>query len=330
MNRSIDAVVSWVDGDDPAWRKIRDRYWRMSQSDERSNDNIRFQNWNNLHYWVKAVKTFMPWIRRIFIVTWGHIPEKIDINDPKIQIVRHDEFIPSEYLPTFNSNVIEWNYHRIPGLSENFILFCDDMIPIQPIEEEYYFKENTVCDEAVENVIVAAAFGPVANMARYTQVNNMMVINKYFRKREVQAKSPQIWTHESYGELQKRTDSLCYWNDFPGIHDPHMANAMKKSTIKEIWEKEPDLLNETCRHRFRDYRDVTQSLIRYWQICKGTICPRKTLGKVFYATLENVKEIADGIRDQRWQMICINEDCEGQSFLYVRDEINKALSDILD
>jgi hypothetical protein len=262
-------------------------------------------------------------------VTWGHIPKFLNTENPKLEIVRHEDFIPKEYLPTFSINPIEMNFHRIGKLSENFIYFNDDMIPLQPIEEIYYFRNNRVCDEAVENIVVTAAFGPVSNMARYTQVNNMMVINKYFKKREVQKKHPEIWFGADYDELSERTESLRYWNDFPGFHDPHMPSAFKKSTFKKIWELEPDILNVTSSNRFRSYNDVTQYLARYWQICEGDIIPRKTLGKVYFVNQDNCTDIARDIREQRHQMICINENCEGLEFETVKKEINSALEYIL-
>ena len=71
-------------------------------------------------------------------MTWGHIPQFLKTNHSKIRILRHEDYIPKQYLPTFNSNTIEMNYHRIRDLSENFIIFNDDTFPLQPIEETYF------------------------------------------------------------------------------------------------------------------------------------------------------------------------------------------------
>ena len=54
---------------------------------------------------------------------------------PTIEVeVKTEEFIPKEYLPTFNSNVIEMNLHRIENLSEKFILFNDDLFILRKIK----------------------------------------------------------------------------------------------------------------------------------------------------------------------------------------------------
>lgn len=55
-------------------------------------------------------------------------------------MIKHEDFIPSKYLPTFNINTIEMNFFRIPELSENFIYFNDDTLPLQPIDEEYFLR----------------------------------------------------------------------------------------------------------------------------------------------------------------------------------------------
>lgn len=329
MNDPIDIVIPWVDGSDAEWQKEKTAYQKQESPEENSVSDIRFESWDNLRYWFRAVEKFMPWVHKIFFVTWGHLPEFLNTEHPKLEIIKHGDYIPSEYLPTFNSNTIEMNCHRIKNLSENFILFNDDIILLRPIEEEYYLKENKVCDEAVENIIVTAQFGPVANMARYTQVNNMMIINKHFQKREVQKRDYEKWFLTDYGELNERTESLRYWNNFPGFHDPHMPNAMKKSVLKRIWETEPEALHKASQNHFRAYSDVTQYLVRYWQLCEGDFYARRTEGKVCYVTLQNCKEIAEGIRNREWRMICMNEDCTPEEFAMVKEEINSALETIL-
>lgn len=62
-------------------------------------------------------------------MTNGQVPEFLNHNNPKITLIKHSDYMPEKYLPTFNSNVIELNYHRITELSDNFVLFNDDCYP---------------------------------------------------------------------------------------------------------------------------------------------------------------------------------------------------------
>ena len=117
----IDIIIPWVDGNDPKWLKERDRISKKYQINEKANSNVRYESWDNLQYVFRGIEKFMPWVDKAFLVTCGHLPEFINVDNPKLRIVKHSDYIPQEYLPTFNSNVIELNYHRIDELSENFI-----------------------------------------------------------------------------------------------------------------------------------------------------------------------------------------------------------------
>ena len=61
----------------------------------------------------------------------GKKPDWLNLDHPKLKLVTHKEFMPNEYLPTYNSAAIELNLHRIEGLSENYLYFNDDMYLIR-------------------------------------------------------------------------------------------------------------------------------------------------------------------------------------------------------
>ena len=322
----VDIVITWLNENDPIWLKQKQDCMDRFPVESGSDSNIRFEGWDNLRYWFRAIEKLLPWFRKICFITSGHVPDFLDMDHPKLLFVKHDDYIPHSYLPTFNSNTIEMNLHRITELSDNFVLFNDDTFPLQKIEESYYFKEDMVCDEAVEGVIFTSSFGNVSNIAKYAQVNNMIIINKYFKKRDVQKKFWDKWYCEDYGDRLERTKSLQYWNDFPGCYDPHVPSAMKKSVLRSLWELEGDALDRASSNHFRAHTDLTQYLIRYWQICSGSFHPRRTLGKVFFVDIHNYKQIAESIRKREHQMISINENCTVEEFKIIKAEINDALA----
>ena len=70
----------------------------------------------------------------MFIVTNGQIPDWLETNNPKVEIITHEMIFPNtSVLPTFSSSSIEMNLHRIPGLSEFFIYFNDDVFLGRPV-----------------------------------------------------------------------------------------------------------------------------------------------------------------------------------------------------
>ena len=54
--------------------------------------------------------------------------------------MKHEDFIPHKYLPTYNSRAIEFNVHRIKGLEEKFVLFNDDMFILKLDYLKYNIK----------------------------------------------------------------------------------------------------------------------------------------------------------------------------------------------
>lgn len=329
LSQNIDVVLYWVDETDVEWQKSKEEFFSKENADIRSCSKIRYQGWDNLKYLFRGIEAFMPWVHKIFFVTCGQKPGFLNENHKKLVLINHDEFMPDEYLPTFNSSAIEMNFHRIKELSENFIIFNDDMFPVKAVDEEYYLRDNLPCDEAIENIITTASFGPVGEMARYSTINNMFIINRHFKKRQVQEQFYDKWFNSEYEELLERTESLRYWNDFPGFYDPHVPSLLKKSVMQEIWGKEEEVLDKSCRSRFRSYRDVTQYVVRYWQLCTGEFVPRKTLGRPFFVDGRNYINAVNAIREQRMPVVCINENCEGIEFENIKAEVNAALMSIL-
>lgn len=143
----VDVVFTWVDDKDPSWRQ-RFEYERArvdeSHFGSHATDVARFENHDELRYSVLAVRKFLPWVRRIHVVTDRQRPAWLGENDLHVTIVDHTEIIDPAYLPTFNSHVIEAHLHRIPGLNEHFIYFNDDVFVARPLAKEHFFRANGI------------------------------------------------------------------------------------------------------------------------------------------------------------------------------------------
>lgn len=329
MKEKIDIIIPWVDGNDTEWLKEREKTEIKYHVNKKANSNVRYESWDNLQYIFRGIEKFMPWVHRVFLVTCGHLPAFLNIQNPKLRIVKHMDYIPVEYLPTFNSNVIELNYHRIEELSENFILFNDDCFPLRSIGEQYYFMDGVPCDEAVESPIMPVDVGAISNYASYVKANNVLFINQHFNKREVQEKNWDKWYFEGYGELLDRNRGLHYWNHFAGFHDYHMPVPLKKSTLQHIWNIEFEQLDSVSHNQFRMASDLSQCIVRYWQLCTGNFVPQKSIGKPYLVTIQNCNEVASAIKNRISQMVCLTEDCTPKEFGIIKEKINAALQEIL-
>ena len=76
MEYSIDAVIPWVDGNDPVLNSKRRSYapeHLFSHND--SHGATRFASIGEIYWCVASINRFAPWISRIFIVTDGQDPK---------------------------------------------------------------------------------------------------------------------------------------------------------------------------------------------------------------------------------------------------------------
>ena len=139
----IDLVYLWCSNADPKFLRMMNR----TRTDlllpiKKDNPDHRTTDHNELRYSLRSVEKFAPWINHIFIVTYHQVPEWLNLNHPKITIVDHTEIILPEYLPTFNSNVIEAFLHKIQGLSEHFLFANDDMMFGDKTDPNFFFDKG--------------------------------------------------------------------------------------------------------------------------------------------------------------------------------------------
>lgn len=142
----IDVVFTWVDDADPEWQERYQLHKQMASEGNigrNATDPARFSNHNELKYSLGSVLKFLPWVRRVYIVTDKQCPKWLTPND-RVRIVDHTDIIESRYLPTFNSHVIEAHLHKIPDLAEHFIYFNDDVFVARPLPAGHFFRSNGI------------------------------------------------------------------------------------------------------------------------------------------------------------------------------------------
>ncbi len=324
-SEKIDFVITWVDGSDPVWQAEKEKYVPGQQNNSASSN--RFRDWGLLRYWFRGIETYAPWVNHIFFVTCGHYPEWLEIDHPKLTLVRHEDFIPHQYLPTFNSNTILLNIHRIRGLQEHFVIFNDDMYLIRQTVPEDFFKDGLPCDAALLDSVVS---WNVKDIFPHMLLNNGSIINKHFQKQNVIRKERFLFFSRKYSVNELLRNSLLaplkYFSCFRGRHLPA---SYTKSAFCEVWNKEEDILSETCGHRFRSPMDVTEWIFKDWMICQGNIFPRShKWGRHFELGTDN-QEIYDAVQERRYTAVCLNDSSEDIDFEETRERLAAAFEKLL-
>lgn len=320
----IDFVITWVDMNDPEWKAEFARYSQRQDNEKNSVSEARFRDYGFLRYWFRAVEKFAPWVRKIHFVTSGQKPEWLDESNPKINLVSHRDFIPQEFLPTYNSVVIERYMHLIPGLSERFVYFNDDFYITDHITPERFFRNGLPCDIAVFQ------YNPSWSQWYVRIKNNIRLINKHFDKRKVMAKFSDKWFAPCYGSKARMNRLLRPYGKFITLRTPHNAQPYLRSTFEEVWGAEGEELTRTSANRFRAVTDYTPELFRTWQICRGWFEPYNTYSdtKMFPLMIKSDKAI-DAIEHQRYKLICLNDNVHIRNYEQVMSRIASAFESIL-
>jgi UDP-N-acetylglucosamine-lysosomal-enzyme len=137
----VDVVYTWVNGSDPKLMRDVKYYKRLEELGEEAAANMtieedaekgamnRFRDNQELRYSLRSIWKYAPWVRNVYLVTNGQVPHWLNIDHPRLTVVPHDQIFPNtEHLPCFSSPAIESHLHRIPGLSDMFLYFNDDVM----------------------------------------------------------------------------------------------------------------------------------------------------------------------------------------------------------
>lgn len=323
----IDFVVLWVDGSDPEWQAEKAKYQGKTVDD--SNSANRFRDWGLMPYWFRAVEKFCPWVRKVHFVTCGHVPAWLNLDHPKLNHVRHSDYIPAEYLPTFNSHTIEMNLHRIPDLAEHFVYFNDDMFLLQPMDKEKFFCNGLPCTYGREEPWV---FQHPVGVWSHAAANDLGVINKYFSKK----KTIRQHRNKFYCQNYRWKDNLRTWvlstlfpERFSGFCNLHAPAAYLKETFETVWRLEPELLQKTSADRFRSAENVNQWLCLWWQIASGKFSPYMIDNVVEDITDESISMLCKTISGQTHSMICLNDSLDTGNMEELSGQIKWAFEQIL-
>lgn len=320
-NEKIDIVILWVDGNDEEWLKEKNKY-SENIGDKKEN---RFRDCDNLQYVFRGIEKHVPWVNKIFFITWGHIPSWLNTENEKLVIVKHEDFIPKKYLPTFNSNVIELNLYRIEELSEKFILMNDDLFFLKDIKPEDFFVDGKPTDVYSEYTQLATSYNDVHYMMK---ANILALINKHFNKEECMKKNYKKYINRKYGKLNANTkQSMKFKKKFVGFWNFHAPQAYLKDTFRKVWELENDKLDYACYNKFRNSSDLGHYLCRYWQMVSGEFVPKKDYSK-YLTFLDDNTEAIKALKSGKYKYVCINDAFVDIDFEKAKREINGVLEEL--
>lgn len=309
---AIDYVVPMVFPEDAAWQKDWERTFGKHLDVIESS--ARWRSWGTEELLIRAVMKNMPWLRTIYILLaresqvqeWMRemVATHSQQTGPEVRLVYHREFIPAQFLPTFNVNTLEMFLHRIPGLSEYFLYGNDDIFPLSRLAEDDFFRTTTVCDDwdgdGVERILPCQHH----NVKDYPS-------------------APNIFHRFCMGGLNMVAADFGQKFSKKWLRGGHSIAPILKSTCEEVWRRHGDRIN----HSFTNARseiNFNQYIYSYWQHLSGRYVDHVPQ-RQYVNVKEDVNRLKSIITGKNPGIVCINDNEAGRNWRDVAKAVRDAL-----
>lgn len=280
----MDIVITYVNGMDAEWQAD---YARCIGTETLAK---RYRDWGTLPYLLRGVEECMPFIRNVFLVVARESQVPQWMNRSTVRVVLHSDFVPGQYLPTFNSTAIEVFMHHIPGLSEEFIYFNDDFFPLMSCQPTDFFREGktAVCME-----------------------HHLCTFGNLFR---LQTKRSDRLARQASGV----GPSLLY------VRPQHTCAPMLRSVCAEVFERcKPQILASVSPLRTRN--NCNQYLFTDYAYFTGRTFHQRISNRHFSLSITSAKRLTQAIVHPTSKLACINDvEMSEEKFLFFQETLLRA------
>jgi hypothetical protein len=278
----IDIVYAWVDGNDPKWKAKFNKYKGVTADlSERNNTESRYKDRQELKYSLRSVHMYAPFVRNIYIVTDGQVPEWLNKSVPGIKVVDHkDIFSDPSVLPVFNSHAIGTQVHNIKGLSDRYLYLNDDMMFGRLITPQKFFYSSGVAKVAASPALIHAGSPKDYEPAPSSGGKNV--------RKALEKSFGRYITHKF----------------------KHSPNPQIKEVIYEIEKRYPDIVKQTMRSRFRNKTDLqfASQFHHSYSLITGRAVTASMRSAVVNISEKDARAILDDLLKKRdAYTLCLNE-----------------------
>ncbi len=261
----MDVVITYVDGLDPLWRKDYEAALDVPAMTK------RFRDWGTLRYLLRGIETHMPFIDNVYLVVARDSQVPDWANRDELKVVLHQDIIPSEHLPTFNSTTIEMFLHRIPGLAERYLYFNDDIFPVSQCSEEDFYVDGKTAMGFSTHIFSKALY------KRQVKNGYVMAAKALGLKSGIFFKRPQ-----------------------------HTCSPMQKSRCEELFSRiEPEIMASLSK--LRNELNMNQHMYLNYMYLGGHAVSRRISSKFFSMAVSSPARIAEYICNPKSKLLCIND-----------------------
>lgn len=261
----MDIVITYVDGNDPVWKRDYEKYTNVPVMDK------RFRDWGTLKYLLRGIQVNMPFIRNVYLVVShpSQVPQWADTDN--LKVILHQDIIPAEHIPTFNSATIEMFLHRIEGLDQEYLYFNDDLYPLAPCQPTDFFRQGK----------------GVLGFSKHFLSSRMF--KKICRKSDTYARR-----------------ALGIAGSWKFVRPQHTCTPMLRSECEKAYEVlKENILSSLSRTRTET--NISQYYYLDYQYYKGLIIPQRLSNKHFSVALATPEKLKSFIMNPGRKIMCVND-----------------------
>lgn len=306
QDEAIDIVYMWVDGSLPGYIEVLSRYaqTRFDTDPARTRDNLDL-----LKYGMRSIDRFVPWIRKVFVLTCRpQVPSWLATGNSRVQVVHHDEVMDEALLPTFNSLSIVSHVHRIPGLSQRFIYLDDDILFLSPVT-----RADLISPEGRHYIFPATHWAP-----------------HYATAAEAQGQKPWNLALSASNELLDARFGAARRRQVN-----HVPLLIEKQSWQDMLDQFPEAVARTRAARFRAAGNIAvEFLYPYCMLAQGRAefaDAQRAQSSTGYLPLENFWPLTvwklHGIRRQRPKWATLNDNFGAVPSRIAERMVRRALED---
>ncbi|WP_327666451.1 stealth family protein [Streptomyces sp. NBC_00485] len=298
----VDVVYTWVDGEEPEMRAKRARYQQQGTAEilDKETNASRYTSHDELRYSLRSLAMYADFVRHIYLVTDGQKPHWLDAEAPGITVVDHRDIFPPGVLPVFNSHAIETRLHHIPGLSEHYLYFNDDVFVGRRVTAEHFFHGSGLMRIPVSPLKIGVGKPHAEETATNSAGKNVRRL---------------LW--ERFGRMTT--------NNF--MHTPL---PQQRGTLQALEELFPQDVRRTTASRFRSPQDIamTAPLLYQYALMTGRGVPGRFNFRYVNISRSDAEARLDDLRrSRRFDFFCLNDvDVPPED----RERVGVAMSEFLE
>ena len=253
-------------------------------------------DWENFNYFFRGIEENCKWVNKIFLLVASEtqIPSWLNIDNEKLRIVLHKEYIPKELLPTFNVMTIENYICNIEDLSDNYIYCNDDYFFLNPISKNMFFVDEFPVYKDTETELkkldasgIDGTFYQILNngmdlqleiskdKAKWYALDHLPVSHKKNFEKEIMQNSYDTFINaNNKSKFRDRNNLsnhafLCLYKDlkpyykFNNYRNSCYVTITKDTDFYEFKDKQMVCFNDTQRLNREDFEETKKRLLEF-------------------------------------------------------------------